>query len=372
MWMRKWFTKYELKRINTNFTNLIITGCYIRIKRIKNLKIMIIVSAQHIANPVVSVFIITYNQEKTIAQTIESILMQEGDFTLELVIGEDAGTDHTRQICIDYQQQYPETIKLLLQDSNQGIVKNYTDTLQLCRGKYIGVCAGDDYWIDKHKLEKQIRFFDAHPGFGVVTTGGYRLLVKSNKLVEGLAPLHPVADGNVFHLTYKGGVYAMPLSILFKSELLQYIDFEQFRIRKFSCEDVPMQAILAKHTRFGHILDLTCVYRVYKESMTFTSFRSPKYMYYHEGLVEIRRYLDELYPGEVEFSEDWANDYLVYKRFLLAVYRFDYAEAKRQLAQLININYKERRALNYSKSRFGFYLFCVLKRIKILYHEKNT
>lgn len=326
---------------------------------------MIVQSPEFIANPTISIFIITYNQEKTIAQTIESILMQEGDFSLELIVGEDAGTDLTRQICIDYQQRYPETIKLLLQNSNQGIVKNYIDTLKLCRGTYIGVCAGDDYWIDKFKLEKQIRFFDTNPAYDVVSTGGYRLLVKKNKLVEGIAPLKPESSGEVFHLTYKGGVYAMPLSILFRSELLQYFDFDEFIKRKFSCEDVPMQAIMAKHTKFGHILDLTCVYRVYKESMTFTSFHSSKYMYYHEGLVAIKRYLDELYPGEVGFSEEWANDYLVYKRFLLAAYRFDYNKAKNELSKLIKIGFKEKRAIQFSKTRLSFYVFCILKRIKM-------
>lgn len=331
---------------------------------------MIIVSPEFIESPVVSVFVITYNQEKTIAQTIEGVLMQEGDFTLELIVGEDAGTDLTREICMDYQQRYPETIKLLLQDSNQGIVKNYIDALTLCRGSYIGVCAGDDYWIDKRKIDKQIHFFETHSDYGVVTTGGYRLLVKKNILVEGIAPLHPVSDGNAFPYTYNGGVYAMPLSLLFRSELLQYFDFDEFIKRKFSCEDVPMQAILAKYTKFGHIPDLTCVYRVYKESMTFTSFQSSKYIYYHEGLVAIKRYLDELFPGEVGFSENWANDYLAYKRFLLAVYRFDYAEAKSQLSYLINLTYKEKRALQFSKMRLGFYMFCVLKRIKILYNEK--
>jgi glycosyltransferase involved in cell wall biosynthesis len=193
---------------------------------------MLVSSPKLITNPDVSVFIITYNQEKTIAQTIESILMQEGEFTMELIIGEDAGTDNTRQICIDYQEKYPEKIKLLLQDTNQGIVKNYIDTLLLCRGNYIGVCAGDDYWIDKSKISKQLDFFNSHPDYGVVTTGGYRLLVKKNKFIVGIAPLYPVPDGNVFHLTFKGGVYAMPLSLLFRRELLRHFDFEEFIKRK--------------------------------------------------------------------------------------------------------------------------------------------
>ena len=323
-----------------------------------------------IANPDVSIFIITYNQESTIAQTIESILMQEGNFTLELVIGEDCGTDNTREICKTYQQKHPEKITLLLQDTNQGLVKNYIDSLRLCRGKYIGVCAGDDYWIDNQKIAKQLAFFNANPNFGAVSTAGYRLLVEKNKLVEGIAPLKPVADGNVFDKTWRGGVYAMPLSLLFKTELLKHIDFEEFIRRKFSVEDVPMQAIMAKYTKFGHITDLCVVYRVYNSSQTFINFNHPRYLYYHQGLVEIRRYLDELFPGEVEFSELWAHDYMVYRRFLVAVYNFDYNAARKELKSLQKINSKEQKAIRRTKSRIGFYIFAFVKRWKLKKSEK--
>jgi glycosyltransferase involved in cell wall biosynthesis len=326
---------------------------------------MIIASPKLIPHPVVSVFIITYNQEKTIAQTIESILMQKGEVGLELIIAEDAGSDGTASICKDYQQRYPEQIKLLLQDTNQGLVKNYIDAIRLCRGNYIAVCAGDDYWIDDRKIEKQLQFLDKHPDYGVVSTSGYRLLVKKNKFIKGFAPLHPVADGYVFDKTWRGGVYAMPLSLLIRAELLTDIDFDEFLKREFSVEDVPMQAILAKHTKFGHIADLCCVYRVYNESLTFTNYNSPRYLYYHQGLVNIRRYLDELFPGEVEFSEQWAHDYMQYRHFLVAVYNFDYREARKNLLTLQQINPKERKALKRTKIRIGFYLFCLVKRLKL-------
>ena len=330
---------------------------------------MLVSSVNLIANPDVSVFIITYNQEHTIAQTIESILMQKGNFSLELVIGEDCGTDNTREICKNYQLRYPDRITLLLQDSNQGITKNYIDTLQLCRGKFIGVCAGDDYWIDNQKIAKQLAFFDANPGYGVVSTSGYRLLVEKNKLVEGIAPLQPVPDGNVFDKTWRGGLYAMPLSLLFKAHLLKHFEFDEFIKRKFSVEDVPMQAILAKHTKFGHIPDLCVVYRVYNSSQTFINFNHPRYLYYHQGLVEIRRYLYELFPGEVEFSEQWAHDYMVYRRFLKAVYNFDYNEARNQLMTIQKLNTKELKALRRTKTRIGFYIFALIKRWKLKMSE---
>lgn len=331
---------------------------------------MIVFSPDRISRPDVSAFIITYNQEKTIAQTIESILMQEGDFTLELVIGEDCGTDGTREICRAYQQRYPDRITLLLQDTNQGITKNFLDTLQLCRGSYLNVCAGDDYWCDRQKIAKQLAFLEANPGYGVVSTGGYRLLVEKNKLDEGIPPLHPVPDGNVFDKTWRGGVYAMPLSVLFKADLLQYINPDEFIRRKFSVEDVPLQAIMAKHTKFGHLPDLCVVYRVYNTSQTFINYNHPRYLYYHQGLVEIRRYLDELFPGEVDFSEQWAHDYMVYRRFLVAVFNFDYKTARRELETLQKTGSKERKALVCTKTRIGFYIFALVKHWKLKQSEK--
>jgi glycosyltransferase involved in cell wall biosynthesis len=334
-------------------------------KHLSPLTAMIISSPELVANPLVSVFILTYNQEQTISQAIEGALMQDCCFPVEIIIAEDAGKDGTRKICEAYQKRFPEKIKLLLQEANQGIVKNYIDGIRLCRGKYIAQCAGDDYWIDPLKLGKQAKFLDENPGYGVVSTGGFRLMVKTGKLVEGLPPVNPVPGGSVFHLTHTGGVYAMPVSLMFWRDLLQFIDFEEFIKRKFSCEDVPMQAVLAKHTLFGHIPELTCVYRVTGESMTFTNYHSPNYLYYHEGLVAIKRYLDELFPGEVGFSEQWASDYMYYRRFLVAVFHFDYVSAKRALLSLIMINAKERRALAFAKTKIGFYAFCILKRIKM-------
>lgn len=320
--------------------------------------------------PLVSVVVITYNQEKTIAQTIESILEQEGDFLLELIIGEDAGTYGTRDICLSYQNKYPDTIRLLLQEENQGIVKNFISTLKLCKGDYIAVCAGDDYWCDQQKIQKQLNFFEENPDYGVVSTGGYKLLVEKNKFVEGIAPLNPIVDGKVFDKTWRGGVYAMPLSLLIKSEFIWKIDFDEFVKREFSVEDVPLQALLAKQTLFGHIPDLCVVYRVYNKSSSFINFNHPLYLYYHQGLVEIRRYLYELYPNDVEFSENWAFDYMVYRRFLLAVYNLDYNRAREEILSIRNKGIKETKAIKRTKTKIGFYIFAFVKRYNLKKSER--
>lgn len=282
----------------------------------------------------ISVAVITYNQQETIRQTLDSILMQKGNFDLELVIGEDCSTDSTRAICEEYTVHHtPYTIRLLPSQKNLGIMANFARVMKACTGDYVAICAGDDYWCDEYKLQKQLDYFKTHPEVGVVSTSGYKLLVKSNTFVpHAIAPFNPIADGNIkpfyFSPDYKGGVYAMPLSLLIKRELLQYVDFDEFIRRGFPVEDYPMQAILAQYCKWGHINDLCVVYRVYKESATFISFNHPKYLQYYRGLAEIRRYLNELFPDDACFTEEQIQEQLFYKEFLLYLHNLEYRKAK--------------------------------------------
>ena len=281
----------------------------------------------------ISVGVITYNQETTIRQTLGSILAQKGDFDLELVIGEDCSPDGTYAICADYAERYPDVVKLLPNTKNLGIMANFARVMRACTGDYVGICAGDDYWCDEEKLQKQLDYFRSHPDVGVVSTSGYKLLVQKNELVpNAIAPIKPIDDGDIkkfyFSRDYKGGVYAMPLTLLIKRDLLQYIDFDEYIRRGFPVEDFPMQAVLAQHTKWGHINDLCVVYRVYQESATFISFDHPKYMLYHRGLAEIRRYLNELFPNDACVSEAELQEQVFYKEFLLYLHQLDYKKAK--------------------------------------------
>lgn len=310
----------------------------------------------------ISVAVITYNQQDTIAQTLDSILCQKGEFELEVVVGEDCSTDNTLAICQEYAGRYPEQVVLLENTHNLGIMANFARVMKACTGDYVGICAGDDYWCDEHKLQKQLDYFIAHPECGVCTTGGYRYLVRRDEMVEGLAPWNPIEDGDVkpfyFSPSYKGGVYAMPLTILFRRELLRYIDFDTFIERGFPVEDYPMQAIMAMHTKWGHIDALTVVYRVYSESATFISYDHPKYMQYHQGLMEIRRYLRDKYALQLfNYSEEYIQEYLFYREYLLYLHNGDFRNAK-QLVDNCNLKTpKVNKARKMTANRLVFTLF---------------
>lgn len=83
--------------------------------------------------PDISVIILTYNQQHTIAQAIESVLAQDtSEYRVEIVIGDDGSTDATREICSGYAARYPERIRLMPEAPNKGVVRNYFDTLEAC------------------------------------------------------------------------------------------------------------------------------------------------------------------------------------------------------------------------------------------------
>jgi len=119
-------------------------------------------SHQLCKTPLVSVAMITYNHEPYIRTAIEGIIAQKTDFSFELIIGEDCSTDNTRKIVLEYQKEYPIIIRVIISDNNVGMHKNCRRTIDACRGKYIAFCEGDDYWIEGHKLSKQVAILEKY------------------------------------------------------------------------------------------------------------------------------------------------------------------------------------------------------------------
>lgn len=126
----------------------------------------------------VSVEMVTYNHEKYIAQAIEGVLMQETNFDFELIIADDCSPDGTKDIVEKYIKEHPKgkRIKYFRHEKNLGINANSKFLRQQSRGKYIAICEGDDYWIDKNKLQFQFDFLEANPEFSVCFHSIYELI----------------------------------------------------------------------------------------------------------------------------------------------------------------------------------------------------
>lgn len=123
--------------------------------------------AENGSAPKVSVCMVTYNQERYIAQAIESVLAQETNFRIEIVLGEDCSTDGTRQIVERFAAANPEIIQLRLAEQNRGAKLNFVGVFGQARGEYVVILEGDDYFTDPLKLQRQVEALDAHPDWAL-------------------------------------------------------------------------------------------------------------------------------------------------------------------------------------------------------------
>ena len=156
----------------------------------------------------------------------------------------------------------------------------------------------------------------------------------------------------------------MPLSVLIRKEILDKVDFDEFVRRGFPVEDLPMQAVMSQYAKWGHIPDLTVVYRVYSSSATFVSVDHPKYLWYHRGLMNVRRYLNELFPQDACFTEEMMQEYEFYKEFLLYLHKRDFDNAKKlveKYSKIIPNSSKLRQAKKMSMTRLRFEIFAIYK-----------
>ncbi|MEX0928900.1 MAG: glycosyltransferase family 2 protein [Balneolales bacterium] len=144
-----------------------------------------------------SVWMITFNHEEFIAGAIESVLMQNTNFTFELIIGEDCSADRTRKIVKAYKEACPDRIRLFLPDKNLGMTAMGKATYELCTGRYVARLDGDDLWTDPYKLQKQVDFLEANPDFSFCFHRVSRLDLMANTLLDSVDPLYKHPDDSL-------------------------------------------------------------------------------------------------------------------------------------------------------------------------------
>jgi glycosyltransferase involved in cell wall biosynthesis len=107
--------------------------------------------------PKVSVLVITYNQEKFIRETIESVITQDYP-NFEYIIADDGSIDSTPDIILEYAKKYPNIIVPLVGNPNVGITGNSNRGLSRCVGDYIALQGGDDFFLPG-KISAQVQWF---------------------------------------------------------------------------------------------------------------------------------------------------------------------------------------------------------------------
>ena len=288
-----------------------------------------------------SVGILTYNQVAFIGQCLDSVLIQNVNFDYEIVVGDDCSTDGTQDVLRRYQQKYPERFTLLLTDKNEGISRNYQRVLEACKGKYVALCEGDDYWTNENKLQLQVGFMERHEEYGFV--GTYNTLLYPDGSVEqdsyDYIPDPKTEDdwqlfGNVFEYA-KWGPVTRTVSVCFRRSIIEpYIQFVG------SGNDMVLQTILAKHSSFAKHKSSMCVYRQGGVSTDRQSV--DKRLYYNRWYVQNRLLQKQLFPQDCNWNEAELEDRETFILYKDAIMHCRYKECVKMKRKLRSEKYKNK------------------------------
>jgi glycosyltransferase involved in cell wall biosynthesis len=208
--------------------------------------------------PVVSVCIITYNQENYIEQALLSVLNQDTNFEIEIVIGDDCSKDRTREILLNYSIKYPDKFRLIFNENNLGPVQNLGNVINNCKGKYIALLEGDDYWNSVLKLRKQVEFLECNRDFSICyhatnlvdIKGEIKTILPINKFRREKSTLIDLIENDSFMAT---------CSVMFRNNLFEY--FPEIYFTSRSVCDWSLNVLNAEHGDIGYIDEVMSVYR---------------------------------------------------------------------------------------------------------------
>ena len=218
------------------------------------------------SKPKVSILVTTYNQEHLITHAIDSILMQKCDFAYEIVIGEDASTDGTREVVTSLGERYPDKVRVLLRDPDVanrdraiGLAGkiNYLSALRECRGEFVAILDGDDYFTSPHKLQKQVDFLEAHPECAICFHNVIAVH-ENGKPSEEMCAADQQEITDIEQLLW--GNFIPACSIMYRREPLVQIP-DWFLTAKMG--DWPLNIFKAQYGKIGYIKEIMAAYRVH-------------------------------------------------------------------------------------------------------------
>lgn len=212
--------------------------------------------------PLVSVAMITYNHEPYIARAIEGVLRQRTEFPFELVIGEDASTDATREICLHYQRCHPDVIRILWSSENvsRDCSGNFYRTCQKCRGKYVALCEGDDYWTNPDKLQLQVDYLEEHSECAICFHP-VRVIWEDGRSDEYLYPANPgwfaMHEPSLNDLLRSNFIQTNSVMYRWNADGKLFDDFPLYELPG----DWMLNLLHARAGRIGYIDEVMAVYR---------------------------------------------------------------------------------------------------------------
>lgn len=310
----------------------------------------------------VSVYMITYNHEKYIAQAIESVLMQKTDFPYQLIIGEDYSTDGTRKIVEEYAATYPEKIKAILNPQNLGPMRNAANVYKACTGKYVAMLEGDDYWTDPLKLQRQVDFLEANPDFGMTYSKVRNFIQKKNKYAYYFG-----GNKETFEELLLGN--SIPtLTSCFRVDLWKKYNKDiKPEVRNWLMGDYPMWLYFAKKSKIKFENKVTGVYRVLENSATHLPFIE-KEIAFEKSYIEIADFFCDKYCPNNNSTQRKFELYYSWKLFRCWIICQSPQLKEQAVEKIANIKNNKSLKLKIMRLTFSFPIF---RYLLVIYDQIN-
>jgi len=115
------------------------------------------------SQPLLTALVVTFNHAAYIEDALRSVLDQETDFEVEVIVSEDCSTDDTRRIARGFAEANPDRVRLLLSEHNLNDNSVVRRGLEAARGRYVALLDGDDFWTCPTKLQRQVDLLEGRP-----------------------------------------------------------------------------------------------------------------------------------------------------------------------------------------------------------------
>ena len=208
-------------------------------------------------NPLVSVCLITYNQENYIQKAIKSIFDQEVGFPIEVIISNDCSSDNTHQKIEEILKDATNglVVRYYNHKDNLGMMRNFSFAINECKGKYIAYFEGDDYWDYPKKLQTQVDFLEQNPDFAICCHN-VRFLENEKFINEIYLDKINIKDKFTLEDLAKHNIVPT-LTAVFRNTSDKLPSW----ILESPIGDLPMFMMVAKHGKIKYINEKWAVYR---------------------------------------------------------------------------------------------------------------
>lgn len=208
-------------------------------------------------NALVSVCLITYNQENYIQKAIKSIFDQEVGFPIEVIISNDCSSDNTHQKIEEILKDATNglVVRYYNHKDNLGMMRNFSFAINECKGKYIAYFEGDDYWDYPKKLQTQVDFLEQNPDFAICCHN-VRFLENEKFINEIYLDKINIKDKFTLEDLAKHNIVPT-LTAVFRNTSDKLPSW----ILESPIGDLPMFMMVAKHGKIKYINEKWAVYR---------------------------------------------------------------------------------------------------------------